>query len=144
MALSAGARSAAADAKKPKTLADMLLSSEDSPSTNKSAERWPPDLGLPNADAISDFLQSHDFCLHFDLLYKSAIHPRTLTAPNPKVSSIVTVQKMIIEGRAYGDGKYSDPDPHMKGWQDADHYVLCLYRLYIFNSTRRNGLSTNR
>ncbi|TGO54951.1 hypothetical protein BCON_0099g00150 [Botryotinia convoluta] len=51
---------------------------------------------------------------------------------------------MIIEGEAYGDGKYSDPDPNMKGWQDADYYALCLHRLCTENSLSHNGLFRKR
>ncbi|TGO21293.1 hypothetical protein BPAE_0228g00070 [Botrytis paeoniae] len=156
MESSAGARSGAAEVTKPKIVAEILLFSEDGPSTNKlsgvdidfkayqNLKKMAPYLGLPNANVVSDFLKSPEFRRHYDSLYESAIQPRTLREPNSKGPSLMTVQNMIIEREAYGDGKYSDPDPNMKGWQDADHYSLCLYQLCVFNSTRRNGIFLNR
>ncbi|KAF5870204.1 putative dna repair helicase protein [Botrytis fragariae] len=144
------------EVRKPKTAAEMLLFSEDHLMVDKltgvnipfttyqSLKKMAPYLGLPNANAVSDFLKSPEFHRHYDLLYESAIQPRILREPNSKGPSLKTVQSMIMEGEAYGDCKYSDPDTNMKGWQDADHYALCLYRLCVFNSTRRNGIFLNR
>ncbi|KAF7950919.1 uncharacterized protein EAE97_002471 [Botrytis byssoidea] len=137
MASSAGARSPATGPKTLRTVAEMLLSSENGPPVNKlagvdidpnasqSLKKMASYLGLPNADA-------------------NAIQPRTLTAPNTRGPSLLTVQRSIIEGESYGDGKYSDEDLNMKDWKEADHYSLCLYRLCVFNSSRRSGIFVNR
>lgn len=156
MASSAGARSTATGSKPLRTVAEMLLSSEDGPPVKKlagvdidpnasqSLKKMAFYLGLPNADAVTDFLRSHGFRRDFDFLYQNAILPRTLTAPNTKGPSLLTIQRMIIDGESYGDAKYSDREIDMKDWKGADHYALCLYRLCVFNSSRRGGLFVTR
>ncbi|THV47308.1 hypothetical protein BGAL_0320g00080 [Botrytis galanthina] len=136
MASSAGARSTATGSKLLRTVAEMILSSEDGPPVNKlagvdidpnasrSLKKMASYLGLPNADAVIDSLQSHGFRRDFDLLYQNAIQPLTLTAPNTRGPSLLTVQRLIFDGESYTDGKYSDRDRNMKDWKEADHYAL--------------------
>ncbi|KAF7951601.1 hypothetical protein EAE96_006904 [Botrytis aclada] len=141
-----------AEVRKSKKSAKMLLFSEDElpvnklagvqiePRTYQNLGKMAPYLGLPNANAVRDFLNSPEFRRHHDLLYESAIQPRTLREPNSKGPSLRTVQNMIIRGEKFGHGKYSDHEPNMQNWKKADHYALRLYRLCFYNSNRRDGL----
>ncbi|KAF7928189.1 hypothetical protein BELL_0238g00070 [Botrytis elliptica] len=106
MASSAGARSIEADLKKKKKriLADALLALDEissnklagahiEPNTYQNLEKMAPYLGLPNANAVTKFLESPEFRPWFNELYQSAIYPRTLKAPNTKGPSLLQVQK---------------------------------------------------
>ncbi|TGO39227.1 hypothetical protein BHYA_0058g00390 [Botrytis hyacinthi] len=112
-----------AEVRKPKTLAEMLLSSEDHLlayklagvqipfNTYQSLKKMAPYLGVPNANA------------------------------GP---SLKTVQNMIAAGEAFGDRKYSAIILDVNNWQEADHYALCLHRLCDDNSLSRNGIFFRR
>ncbi|TGO70277.1 hypothetical protein BOTNAR_0002g00610 [Botryotinia narcissicola] len=153
MASSAGARITELDPKKKKkSPADALLFSNEGESTNKlaginikikvtqSLARMAPYLGLPNGDAVKTVLESPEFRPWFEELYHAAIYPRTLKAPNSKPPSLLTAQKKILRGKTFGDRKYSSVSLNKTGWEEADHYASCLYRLCVENTLSRNGL----
>ncbi|KAF7936126.1 uncharacterized protein EAE98_002345 [Botrytis deweyae] len=98
-----------------------------------------PYLGLPNANAVTKFLESPEFRPWFNELYQSAIYPRTLKAPNTKGPSLLQVQKTIIYGKSFGRRKYSSVSLNKTG-READHYASCLYRLCVENTHSRDGV----
>lgn len=138
-----------------KHISEILLSSHeteehqwlygDIPSdTYHSLNRLSKFLGLETEEAAKQWFESAQFKPIFDALYHKVIEPRILVSPGKQGPQFTAVQNAITMGEGHGNRKYTGWRMDESGFDDIDHYALCLIRLREENKHSHGGIFRNK
>jgi hypothetical protein len=108
--------------------------------TYNSLKRLSMFLGLETEAAAKKWFESEQFKPIFDALYYKVIEPRMLGSPAKQGPKLSAVQTAIIMGEGHGGRKYTGWKIDERGFDDIDHYALCLIRLREENRHSHGGI----